>query len=81
MLAAEKLDAAAARRDDLAAEAESLRAAQTADRKVLDELRDELSLAKADLAGARATAKAFQSQIEFVEQVALAKPEPQKAAD
>lgn len=81
VLAAEKLDAAAARRDDLAAEAESLRAAQTADRKALDELRDELSFAKADLAGARATAEALQSQIAFVEQVALAKPEQQKASE
>ena len=80
-LAAEKLAAATARRDDLATETENLRAAQTADRNAIDALRAELSSAKADLAAARATAEALQSQIAFAQQVALAKPEPQKAAD
>lgn len=80
-LAAEKLAAATARRDDLATEIENLRTEQTADRKALDELRAELTTAKADLAAARATAEALQSQIAFAQQVALAKPEPQKAAN
>lgn len=80
-LAAEKLAAAVARRDDLAAEAESLRVTQTADRNALDALRAELSSAKADLAAARATAEALQGQIAFAQQLALAKPESQKAAD
>lgn len=80
-LAAEKLAAATARRDDFATEIENLRAEQTADRKALDELRVELATAKADLAAARATAETLQSQIAFAQQVALAKPESQNAAD
>ena len=80
-LAAEKLAAAVARRDDLATEIENLRAAQTADRDALDALRAELATAKADLAAARATAETLQSQIAFAQQVALSKPEPQKAAE
>ena len=80
-LAAEKFDAAVARRDDLATEIENLRAEQTADRNALDALRAELATAKADLAAARATAETLQSQIAFAQQVALAKPEPQKAAE
>lgn len=80
-LAAEKLAAAVARRDDLATEIENLRAEQTADRNALDALRAELSSAKADLAAARATAEALQSQIAFAQQVALAKPESQKAVE
>lgn len=80
-LAAEKFDAAVARRDDLATEIENLRAEQTADRNALDALRAELATAKADLAAARATAETLQSQIAFAQQVALAKPEPQKAVE
>lgn len=80
-LAAEKFDAAVARRDDLATEIENLRAEQTADRNALDALRAELATAKADLAAARATAETLQSQIAFAQQVALAKPEPQKGAE
>lgn len=80
-LAAEKFDAAVARRDDLATEIENLRAEQIADRNALDALRAELATAKADLAAARATAETLQSQIAFAQQVALAKPEPQKAAE
>ena len=79
-LAAEKLAAATARRDDLATEIEDLRTEQTADRKALDELRAELSTAKADLAAARATAETLQGQIAFAQQLALAKPEQQKAS-
>lgn len=79
VLAAEKLDAAVARRDDLATEIENLRAGQAADRNALDALRAELATAKADLAAARATAETLQSQIAFAQQVALAKPESQKA--
>ena len=79
-LAAEKLAAATARRDDLATEIEDLRTEQTADRKALDELRAELSTAKADLAAARATAETLQGQIAFAQQLALAKPDQQKAS-
>lgn len=80
-LAAEKLAAASVRRDDLATEIENLRAEQGVDRKALDELRAELATAKADLAAARATAEALQSQIAFAQQLALAKPEQQKASE